>query len=140
MLRQTSSTLAFDTLGRGLFEITSDISEWVAETDMSDGLLTLFLRHTSASLLVQENYDPEVQRDLERFFARLVRDGDPMFEHTSEGADDMPAHVRAALTQTSLSIPVVDRRPALGTWQGVYLYEHRTSGHHRRVLLHLIGE
>jgi len=89
---------------------------------------------------VQENYDPEVQRDLERFFAKLVRDGDPMFEHTIEGPDDMPAHVRAALTQTNLSIPVVDGELALGTWQGLYVYEHRTSGHDRRVLLHLIGD
>jgi secondary thiamine-phosphate synthase enzyme len=107
---------------------------------MRDGLLTVFIPHTSASLLLQENYDPEVQRDLERFFSRLVRDGDPMFEHTSEGSDDMPAHVRAALTQTSLSVPVVDGKLGLGTWQGLYVYEHRTSSHHRRVTLHLIGE
>ena len=139
-MRQERHELSISTRGRGLHDFTDQVRHWVSAGAVRDGLLTLFVRHTSASLLVQENYDPEVQRDLERFFARLVRDGDPMFEHTSEGADDMPAHVRAALTQTSLSIPVVDRRPALGTWQGVYLYEHRTSGHHRRVLLHLIGE
>src|SRR5512135_2835696 len=103
------------------------------------GLLTLFVRHTSASLLIQENADPAVRRDLERFFARLVRDGDPMFEHDQEGADDMPAHVRAALTQTQLSIPVLNGAPALGSWQGIYLYEHRTSPHRRAVVLHLIG-
>jgi len=139
-MRQDRHELSISTRGRGLYDFTDQARHWVSASAVSDGLLTLFIRHTSASLLVQENYDPEVQRDLERFFARLVRDGDPMFEHTSEGSDDMPAHVRAALTQTSVSIPVVDRRLALGTWQGVYLYEHRTSGHHRRVLLHLIGD
>ena len=97
------------------------------------------MRHTSASLLIQENADPEVQRDLERFFARLVPRGDPLFHHTAEGPDDMPAHVRSALTATSLSIPVVRGRPALGTWQGLYLYEHRDAPHQRRVVAHLIG-
>jgi secondary thiamine-phosphate synthase enzyme len=103
-------------------------------------LLTLLVRHTSASLLVQENADPEVQRDLERFFARLVPRGDPLFRHTAEGPDDMPAHVRAALTATSLSIPVAGGRPALGTWQGIYLYEHRDAPHRRRIAAHLLGE
>jgi secondary thiamine-phosphate synthase enzyme len=106
---------------------------------MQTGLLTVFVRHTSASLVIQENADPAVQRDLERFFARLVRDGDPLFEHDQEGPDDMPAHVRAALTQTQLSIPLVDGRLALGTWQGIYLYEHRTHSHRREIALHLIG-
>jgi secondary thiamine-phosphate synthase enzyme len=100
----------------------------------------LFVQHTSASLLVQENADPTVRDDLERFFARLVKDGDPLFRHDAEGPDDMPAHVRAALTQTQLSIPVVDSRLTLGTWQGIYLYEHRLSAHHRRIALHFIGE
>jgi secondary thiamine-phosphate synthase enzyme len=140
MLRQTSSTLAFDTLGRGLFEITSDISEWVAETDMSDGLLTLFLRHTSASLLIQENADPDVRADLDRFFARLVPDGDALFRHRPEGPDDMPAHVRTALTSVQLSIPVSQGRPVLGTWQGIYVWEHRLRPHRREVALHLLGE
>lgn len=106
---------------------------------MRDGLLTLHVRHTSASLLIQENADPEVQRDIERFFARLVPQGDPLFRHTSEGPDDMPAHVRSALTATSLSIPVLGGRPALGTWQGIYLYEHRDAPHHRRIAAHLLG-
>ena len=113
---------------------------WVRETGIREGLLTLHVRHTSASLLIQENADPEVQRDLERFFARLVPRGDPIFRHTAEGPDDMPAHVRAALTATSLSIPVVDGRPALGTWQGIYLYEHRDAPHRRRVAAHLLGD
>ena len=103
------------------------------------GLLTVFIRHTSASLLIQENADPEVVRDLERFFARLVPDGDPLFEHRAEGADDMPAHVRAALTQTHLSIPVIDGAGARN-WQGIYLVEHRVRAHRREVMLHLIGQ
>jgi len=106
---------------------------------MRDGLLTVFVRHTSASVLIQENADPEVQRDLERFLARLVPDGDPLFQHTVEGRDDMPAHVRAALTQTHLAIPVESGALLLGTWQGIYLYEHRLRGHRREVALHLIG-
>jgi secondary thiamine-phosphate synthase enzyme len=104
-----------------------------------DGLLTVFIRHTSASLLIQENADPEVTRDLERFFSRLVPDGDPLFEHRAEGPDDMPAHVRAALTQTHLSIPVIGGELMLGTWQGIYLVEHRTRAHRREVVLHLLG-
>jgi len=140
MLRQTSSTLAFDTLGRGLLEITSDILEWVADTDISDGLLTLFLCHTSASLLIQENADPDVRADLDRFFARLVPDGDALFRHRDEGPDDMPAHVRTALTSVQLSIPVSQGRPVLGTWQGIYVWEHRLRPHQREVVLHLLGE
>ena len=107
---------------------------------MADGLLTLFVRHTSASLLIQENADPEVRRDLERFLARLVPDGDPLFRHVEEGPDDMPAHVRAALTAVQLSVPVSGGRLALGTWQGIYLYEHRRRGHSREIALHLLGE
>jgi secondary thiamine-phosphate synthase enzyme len=139
-MRQKHEELSISTAGRGLWDFTEHARQWVAASGIRNGVLTLFIRHTSASLLVQENYDPEVQLDLERFFAKLVRDGDAMFEHTIEGPDDMPAHVRAALTQTSLSIPVANGALALGTWQGVYVYEHRTAGHHRRVLLHLIGE
>lgn len=126
--------------GRGMTEFTAAARDWVRAQGMRDGLLTLFVRHTSASLLIQENADPDVRSDLERFFARLVRDGDPLFEHTTEGMDDMPAHVRTALTQTQLSIPVAGGRPVLGTWQGIYLWEHRTRGHRREVVLHLIGE
>jgi secondary thiamine-phosphate synthase enzyme len=139
-MKQERHELSISTRGRGLYDLTDQVRQWVSGRSMRNGLVTLFIRHTSASLLVQENYDPEVQRDLERFFERLVRDGDPMFEHIIEGPDDMPSHVRAALTQTSIGIPLVDGELALGTWQGVYLYEHRISGHQRRVLLHLIGE
>jgi secondary thiamine-phosphate synthase enzyme len=139
-MRQAATTLSIETRGRGLADITRRIEGWVESTGLRDGLLTVFVRHTSASLLVQENADPEVQRDLERFFARLVPDGDRLFEHDAEGPDDMPAHVRSALTQTSLSVPLADGRLALGTWQGIYLYEHRRRGHRREVVLHLIGE
>jgi secondary thiamine-phosphate synthase enzyme len=138
-MQQATTTLTVRTPGRGLVEVTREVRQWVAGTGLRDGLLTLFIRHTSASLLVQENADPEVQRDLERFFARLAPDGDPLFEHVAEGDDDMPAHVRAALTQTQLSIPLVQGALALGTWQGVYVYEHRHRPHSREVVLHLIG-
>lgn len=139
-MRQARTTLAVDTSGRGLVEITHRIAGWLRETGIRDGLLTVFIRHTSASLLIQENADPEVRRDLERFFARLVPDGDRLFEHDAEGPDDMPAHVRSALTATHLSVPLFDGALALGTWQGIYLYEHRRRGHRRQVVLHLIGE
>ena len=107
---------------------------------MRDGLLTVFIQHTSASLVVQENADPDVQTDLKAFFERLAPENDPIYRHTIEGPDDMPSHVRAALTQVQLSIPVERGRMALGTWQGVYVFEHRASGHRRSVVLHLIGE
>jgi secondary thiamine-phosphate synthase enzyme len=113
---------------------------WVRSTGIRTGLLTLHVRHTSASIVIQENADPEVRQDFERFFRRLVPEGDPIFEHTAEGPDDMPAHVRAALTSTTLSIPVVSGEPALGTWQGIYLYEHRRAPGRRRVAAHLLGE
>jgi len=132
--------LAVDTRGRGLHEITRQIADWAGRSGLRHGLLTVFIRHTSASLLIQENADPGVQRDLERFFARLVPDGDRLFEHDAEGPDDMPAHVRSALTATQLSVPLVDGALALGTWQGIYLYEHRRRGHRREVVLHLIGD
>jgi len=139
MLRQASTTLLFDTPGRGLFEITDAVSQFATSTGFESGLLTLFVRHTSASLLVQENADPLVRGDLERFFARLVPDGDALFRHRDEGPDDMPAHVRAALSVTQLSIPLVARRLALGTWQGIYLWEHRVKPHRREVAVHVIG-
>ena len=139
-MKQAMETLHFATRGRGLTEITDKVSAWVTASGIATGLLTLFVRHTSASLLIQENADPAVLRDLERFFARLVPDGDALFEHRQEGPDDMPAHVRSALTQTHLSIPVVVGAPALGTWQGIYLYEHRRRGHLREVVLHLLGD
>ena len=139
-MRQAHTLLALDTRGRGLTEITRRIADWVGAGGMTDGLLTVFVRHTSASLLIQENADPGVQRDLERFFSRLAPDGDRLFEHDAEGPDDMPAHVRSALTATQLSVPLIDGRLALGTWQGIYLYEHRLRGHRRQVVLHLIGD
>jgi secondary thiamine-phosphate synthase enzyme len=139
MLSQTTTTLDFDTDGRGLLEITGAVAQWVERTGFQTGLLTLFIRHTSASLLVQENADPEVQADLDRFLARLVPDGDLLFRHRDEGPDDMPAHVRSALTAVQLSIPVTNGRMTLGTWQGIYLWEHRVMPHRRQVALHLIG-
>jgi secondary thiamine-phosphate synthase enzyme len=139
MLRQSSTMLGFDTRGRGLIEITRPVVDWVAGSEMESGLLTLFVRHTSASLVVQENADPDVRGDLERFLARLVPDGDSLFRHRDEGADDMPAHVRAALTAVQLSIPLSGGRLALGTWQGIYLWEHRIRPHRREVALHLVG-
>ena len=140
MLRQASNEFKVTTRGRGLYEFTGDIETWVAQQRIETGLLTLHVCHTSASLLIQENADPDVRRDLESFFARLVPDGDPIFIHTAEGEDDMPAHVRAAITAVNLSIPVARRRLTLGTWQGVYLWEHRRATHKRTVAAHLIGE
>jgi secondary thiamine-phosphate synthase enzyme len=139
-MRQAHTVLQIQTPGRGFVEITRDVQAWVARCAIGSGLLTIFIRHTSASLLIQENADPEVTRDLERFFTRLVPDGDPLFEHRAEGADDMPSHVRAALTQTHLSIPVIEGTLQLGTWQGIYLVEHRTRAYRREVVLHLIAE
>src|SRR3954462_13904347 len=118
-MRQTTTILEFETRKRGLVEITHDVNAWVAAAAMREGLLTLFIRHTSASLLIQENAAPEVRADLDRFFARLVADGDPIFRHRDEGFDDMPAHVRSALTAVQLSVPVAEGRLALGTWQGI---------------------
>ena len=140
MLRQASHELTIATRGRGLHEFTREVAAWIAKCGFKEGLLTLHLRHTSASLLIQENADPDVRRDLEAFFLRLVPDGDALFRHTAEGDDDMPAHIRSALTAVNLSLPVRAGRPALGTWQGIYLWEHRTHGHARRVALHFIGE
>jgi secondary thiamine-phosphate synthase enzyme len=139
-VHQAQTCIVVATGGRGLVEITARVDDWTRGTGMRTGLLTIFIRHTSASLLIQENADPQVARDLARFLARLVPDGDPLFEHVDEGADDMPAHVRAALTQTQLSIPLVEGRLALGTWQGIYLFEHRRRGHRRELVLHAIGD
>ena len=139
-MRQASHEITVDTRGKGLYAFTPQVRAWVQASGIHQGLLTLYIRHTSASLLIQENYDPTVQTDLERFFARLVPEGDPIYAHVLEGADDMPAHVRAALTQTHLAIPVVDGAPLLGTWQGLYVFEHRRAAQTRSVALHLIGE
>ena len=139
MLRQSQTTLAVPTRGRGLVEITRPVVRWIAESDIADGLLTLFVRHTSASLVVQENADPVVCADLDRFFARLVPDGESLFRHRDEGPDDMPAHVRAALTAVQLSIPLQGGQLVLGTWRGIFLWEHRVAPHRREVALHLLG-
>ena len=139
-MRQSFHEILISTSGRGLIEFTAAVEKWIAENKFRDGLLTLYLKHTSASLLIQENADPDVRRDLDAFFARLVRDGDPLFVHTAEGDDDMPAHIRTALTAVNLSIPLHGGELALGPWQGIYLWEHRTHPHTRRVALHFIGE
>jgi secondary thiamine-phosphate synthase enzyme len=139
-MRQLTHHITLRTQGRKIYDITSEVLNWANSSGLSTGLLTLYIQHTSASLLINENYDPEVLIDMERFFARLIPDGDPLFSHTAEGPDDMPAHVRSALTQTSLSIPLLDHRVALGQWQGIFLYEHRLASHTRKVLLHLMGE
>ena len=140
MITQGFHDLTIPTHGRGLYEFTAAVAEWLRRQKFQQGLLTLHLQHTSASLLIQENADPDVRRDLEAFFQRLVPDGDRLFVHTQEGDDDMPAHVRTALTEVNLSLPVREGRMTLGTWQGIYLWEHRTHPHARRVTLHFIGE
>jgi secondary thiamine-phosphate synthase enzyme len=140
MLRQSFHELTISTRGRGLYEFTEEVVDWIGENNFKSGLLTLHLRHTSASLLIQENADPDVRRDLESFFSRLVRDGDPIFVHTAEGDDDMPAHIRTALTTVNLSIPLHGGHLALGTWQGIYVWEHRRVPHSRQVAMHFIGE
>lgn len=137
-LRQAAHRFTVSTKGQGLIEITSEIADWLAAQAPETGLLTVYCRHTSASLVIQENADPSVQRDLTRAFARLAPESGS-YEHDTEGPDDMPAHIKAALTQTSLSIPVAGGRMALGTWQGVYLFEHRRAPHRREVALHYIG-
>jgi secondary thiamine-phosphate synthase enzyme len=140
MLRQALHELIIPTRGRELYDFTREVESWILKNGFRDGLVTLLLRHTSASLLIQENADPDVRADLERFFQMLVPDGHPMFEHTIEGEDDMPAHVRTALTTVNLGVPVIEGQLALGTWQGIYLWEHRRTSHSRRVSLHFVGE
>jgi secondary thiamine-phosphate synthase enzyme len=132
--------LSVTTRGKGFYEITGEVESWVADLGFTAGLLTIFIRHTSASLLIQENADPDVQRDLASFFDRVAPEDNRLYVHTAEGSDDMPAHIRAALTQTSLSIPIHRGRTALGTWQGIYVAEHRRSAHRREVVLHAAGE
>ena len=139
-MRQAQQIIAVSTRGQGLVDVTDEVADFVAGEAMQTGLLTIFCRHTSASLLIQENADPAVQVDLERFFARLVPESDPLYTHTTEGPDDMPAHVKSALTQVQLSIPVARSRRLLGTWQGIYLFEHRRAAHRRELVLHLIGD
>ena len=139
MLQKTHQ-ITVNTHGRKLYDITPEIVAWAKASGVKTGMMTLYTQHTSASLLINENYDHDVLGDMEAFFNRLVPDGDPLFIHTVDGPDDMPAHVRSALTQTHLSIPVLEGKAALGQWQGVFLYEHRHVPGRRRVLLHMIGE
>jgi len=139
-MKQFQSSLTVDAGGRGMTNITRDVARWVNECGIASGQLNLFVQHTSCSLMIQENADPDVLTDMESFMSRLVPDGDPMFIHRAEGLDDMPAHIRMALTQVSLNVPVIDGRLALGIWQGIYLYEHRKHSMHRHILLHLTGE
>ena len=139
-MRQASHRFSRRTPGRGLFDITDEVARWVSAQGIAEGLLTLFVPHTSASLTIQENADPDVVRDLDTFFSRLAPDDVRLYRHTAEGADDMPAHIRAALTATQLAVPLIGGRLALGTWQGIYLFEHRTRGHTREVVLHLLGD
>jgi len=140
MLSQTLSRLAVSTGGRGFHDVTAEVQRRVSEAAVRAGLCTLHLQHTSASLVIQENADPDVRRDFETFFSRLVPDGDPDFVHTVEGDDDMPAHVRTAMTAVNLSVPIEDGRLALGTWQGIYLWEHRHRPHRRTIVIHILGE
>ncbi len=140
MLRQSFHELSIGTRGRGLYEFTDEVTEWIRNGKFKNGLVTLHLRHTSASLLIQENADPDVRTDLENFFKRLVPDGDALFIHTAEGDDDMPAHIRTALTAVNLSVPLRDGHLTLGTWQGIYLWEHRVAPHRRKIALHFVGE
>ena len=138
-MKQAFHTISVSTKGAGLTEFTDDAAQFVRGAGIEDGLLTCFIRHTSASLVIQENADPEVQKDLRDFFAWLATSG-PRFRHTAEGPDDMPSHIRSALTQTSLGIPLHKGRLALGTWQGIYVFEHRDAPHRREVMLHIIGD
>lgn len=137
---QHSHEITVATRGKGLYEFTAEVETWLRNCRVSNGLLTAFIRHTSASLVIQENADPDVVHDLNVFFGRIAPEDNRLYRHTVEGPDDMPAHIRAALTATQLSIPVVDGQMVLGTWQGIYVFEHRASPHRRRVALHVIGE
>ena len=139
-MRQAVTSFTVSTRGKGLYEFTEEVERWIGEQKAHTGLVTLFIRHTSASLTVQENADPDVVTDLNEWFGRLVKENDPHFRHTLEGPDDMPAHIRSALTATQLSIPVMNGRLALGTWQGIYVFEHRRSPHRRTVAVHFIGD
>ena len=138
-MRQASGIIEVDSTGQGLIDITSRVTRWLGEQGITEGLLTLFCRHTSASLLIQENAAPAARADLEAYFARIAPEDPSAYAHDEEGPDDMPAHLRAALTQTQLSIPLIGSRLVLGTWQGIYLFEHRRRPHRRSIALHLLG-
>lgn len=139
-MKQASHQVRIETHGKGLYDFTRQVTAWVREQHVETGLLTAFIQHTSASLTIQENADPDVIADLNDFFGRIVPEDNRLYRHTVEGSDDMPAHIRAALTQTQLSIPIHRGQLALGTWQGIYLFEHRSSPHRRSVILHMLGD
>jgi|TARA_R110002096_G_scaffold436096_2_gene667490 secondary thiamine-phosphate synthase enzyme len=139
-MKQFSHEITFQTTGSSLLNVTGPIRGWINEQGISEGLLTIFIRHTSASLTIQENADPDVLRDLNNFFGRLVPEDELLYRHNAEGPDDMPAHIRSALTQTQINVPVADYQMSLGTWQGIYIFEHRAHAHKRTLVLHLIGE
>lgn len=139
-MKQHMERITVATKGRSLVDVTSRVTSALATSGLDRGIVNVFVRHTSASVIVQENADPAVLRDMERFFSRLVPDGDSMFEHDAEGPDDMPAHVRSALTATQITVPFADGELLLGTWQAIYLFEHRTASHRREVVLHVLGE
>lgn len=139
-MKQATTEISRRTFGKGLFDITGEVASWVEAQGIREGLLTVFVRHTSASLTIQENADPSVLTDLEAYFAQRVPEDPGAYRHGAEGPDDMPAHIRCSLTDVSLSIPVLDGGLALGTWQGIFLWEHRSRPHDRKVALHLIGE
>jgi secondary thiamine-phosphate synthase enzyme len=139
-MRQATHRLTVRTRGPGLYDVTRELRAWLGRQQIATGLLTVFIRHTSASLVIQENADPDVLRDLDAFLRRIVPEDDRLYRHTTEGSDDMPAHIRSALTATQLAIPIVDGELALGTWQAVYVFEHRAAGQSRELVLHLAGE
>ncbi|MDC9825780.1 secondary thiamine-phosphate synthase enzyme YjbQ [Devosia sp. ZB163] len=139
-MRQVQHRIEITTRGAGLYEFSPELERFVSDSRIGTGLVTIYCRHTSCSLLIQENADPDVKRDLDEFFRRLVPEGMDWVVHTLEGPDDMPAHIKAALTQTSISVPVIDGAPAFGSWQGIYLFEHRVRPHRRQVLFHILGE
>jgi secondary thiamine-phosphate synthase enzyme len=139
-MKQFTHALQIPTRGKGLYDFTREVERWLGGVTVSTGLLTVFIQHTSASLTIQENADPDVVLDLNDFFSRLAPEDNRLYRHTSEGPDDMPAHIRSALTQVQISIPVTDGHLALGTWQGLYVFEHRSAPTRRRVVLHLLGE
>lgn len=139
-MKQAQGDLKVATRSKGLYEITHEVRKWIGGQHIQTGLCTVFIQHTSASLIIQENADPDVKRDLSEFFQRLVPESTPWFRHTTEGSDDMPSHIRAALTSAQLSIPVRDGQLALGTWQGLYVFEHRSDPQLRHVLMHVVGE
>ena len=138
-MKQFFEFLHVSTRGKGFYPITREVSRWIASTGVDTGLLTVFCQHTSASLVIQENADPDVVKDLADYFERIAPENDPSYRHSTEGPDDMPAHIRTALTHTSVSIPIVAGQMTLGAWQGIYVFEHRTDMHRRTVVLHLIG-